>query len=174
MYERILVPLDGSEVGEAVLPKLEELVIRNVPKKEVEVTLLKVISQLNFNFLTDDKAAQLPYSEIELRQLKKEAQEYLEQVAGGLKSKGINVKIMVALGQPAEEIIKASHEINANLIAMSTHGRNGFVRWAVGSVTDKVIRLEGRIPVLAVRTSPQQEGIPVLPKGSLQSLMKHS
>jgi len=174
MNYRILVPLDGSNVGEAVLTKLEELVFTNVPMPDVEVTFLKVISKINFNFLTEDEAAQIPYSESDLRQLTGEAQGYLEKTADILRAKGIKVKTMVSVGHPAEEIVKAAHEINANLIAMSTHGRNGIVRWAIGSVTDRVIRLEGKIPVLAVRTQTKQKESQVLPLGSLQGLVKHT
>src|SRR4030042_5377328 len=107
MKYRILVPLDGSNVGEAVLTKLEELVLTNVPMPDVEVTFLKVISKINFNFLTEDEAAQIPYSESELKQLTGEAQEYLEKTADTLRAKGIKVKPMVSVGTPAEEIVKA-------------------------------------------------------------------
>jgi nucleotide-binding universal stress UspA family protein len=57
---------------------------------------------------------------------------------------------MVTVGEAAEEILKAAKETGANLIAMSTHGRSGLGRWALGSVTDKVLHLS-EIPVLTVR-----------------------
>ncbi len=174
MEERILVPLDGSEVGEAVLPKLEDLVLRTTPRMDAEVTLLQVISKMNFSMLTRDDAAQLPIEETELQEITRKAYDYLEKVAGGIRNKGIRVKTMVSIGHAAEEIVKAAHETGADLIAMSTHGRNGFVRWAIGSVTDEVIRLEGKIPVLAVRASGEPEKSSVLSMESLQSLVKHS
>ena len=173
MTQKILVPLDGSDVGEAVLPKLQELVLKDIPGKEVEITILKVISKINFNTLHENEAAQLPYSEAEAKQLTDEANTYLDTVAGRLKSKGFKVNTMVTFGSAAPEIVKAANEMNANLIAMATHGRSGFVRWAIGSVSDKVIRLEGRIPVLALRASGEKEANPVIATGSLQSLMKH-
>ena len=174
MEERILVPLDGSEVGEAVLPKLEDLVLRTTPRMDAEVTLLQVISKMNFNVLHQTEAAQLPIAESEARELTQKAQDYLEKVASDLRNKGIKVKTMVSFGSAAEEIVKAAHETSAHLIAMSTHGRGGFIRWAIGSVTEKVLRLEGKIPVLAVRASSQPEESPVLAMESLHSLMKHS
>jgi nucleotide-binding universal stress UspA family protein len=172
MEERILVPLDGSKVSEAVLPKLEDLVLRSTPKMDVEVTLLQVISGMNFNMLTDDDAAQLKPDNAEVEELTRKAQDYLKEVSEKLTSKGIKVKTMVTFGHAAEEIVKAAHETRANLIAMSTHGRNGVVRWAIGSVTDKVIRLEGKIPVLAVHASEKEQN-PVITMKSLQSLMKN-
>lgn len=174
MEERILVPLDGSEVGEAVLPKLEDLVLRTSPRMDAEITLLQVISNMNFNMLHKDDAAQLPRDESESKELTDKASAYLEKVAGGLRSKGIKVNTRIAMGRTAEEIVKAANDTDAHLIAMSTHGRNGIVRWAIGSVTDEVIRLEGKIPVLAVRASQKPERSSVLTMESLQSLVKHS
>ena len=48
----------------------------------------------------------------------------------------------------AEEIIKAADEINADFVAMSTHGRSGLIRWAFGSVADKVLRGGNRSVIL--------------------------
>src|SRR4030042_684124 len=156
MEGRVLVPLDGTEVGEAVLPKLEDLVLKGVGI-EAEVTLLRVIPIVNYNVLTHDERAQLPYTEGDQKELEQKAQGYLEKVAGKLISKGFKVKTMVKIGPAAEEIVRAAHETSANLIAMSTHGRSGIVRWAIGSVADKVIRLEGKIPVLAVHATKKEE-----------------
>ena len=60
------------------------------------------------------------------------------------------------VGEAADEIVKAADEINADIIAMSTHGRSGLSRWAFGSVTDKVLR-GGNKPVLVVR-APKESG----------------
>ena len=173
MNVKILVPMDGTAVGEAVLPKLENLVLQYVPNTEAEVILVRVISGVNFNVLTHDKRAQLPYTESDQKELNEQAINYLEEVAKKLRNKGFNVSTLVKTGTVAEEIVKAAHETNANLIAMSTHGRTGVVRWAIGSTADKVIRLEGKIPVFAVQANQKEES-PVIPMGSLQSMVKHS
>ena len=60
------------------------------------------------------------------------------------------VKTKVTTGNAADEILKIADEINADLIAMSTHGRSELSRWAFGNVTDKVLRA-GITPVLVVR-----------------------
>jgi len=172
MAQKILVPLDGSEAGEAVLPKLETLILRNVPGADVEITLLRVIPVVNFNVLTTDERAQLPYTESDRAELTKTASDYLEAVAGRLSAKGFKTATLVRTGPAAEEIVEAARDIGVNLIAMSTHGRNGIIRWAIGSVSDRVIRLEGKIPVLAVHAT-DKDGSPRLPLNSLQSLMKH-
>ena len=174
MEKNILVPLDGTEAGEVVLAKLENLVLKDVPGTPAQITLLRVIPIVNYNVLTTDKRAQLPYTESDQKELNQNAFEYLEQVAGKLKRRGFSVKTMVKTGAAAEEIVSAAHEISANLIAMSTHGRSGFIRWAIGSVAESVIRLEGKLPVLAIHATTQKKESQVLPLGSLQSLIKHS
>jgi hypothetical protein len=45
MEERILIPLDGTEAGEAILPKVEDLVFKTSPRMDAKITLLKVVSK---------------------------------------------------------------------------------------------------------------------------------
>jgi nucleotide-binding universal stress UspA family protein len=151
MYERILVPLDGSKVGETAIPNVENLALKLLPNTEVEVTLLQVISELNYDFIDQSDAAQLPYSEDDLKKIESMSQKYLDTIAAELRDKGIKVNTLVTVGHAAEEIIKTAEKTNADLIAMSTHGRSGLGRWALGSITDKVLH-ESRVPVLTVRS----------------------
>ena len=151
MYERILVPLDGSKVGEAALAEVESLAIKLAPCTQVEVTLLQVISDITFDFLTDNEAAQLPYDQGDLQKIEQAARNYLEKAAARLQGKDIQVKVMVTEGHAAEEIVKAAISTNADLIAMSSHGRSGLKRWALGSITDKVLH-ESPVSVLTVRS----------------------
>ena len=154
MYERILVPLDGSKVGEAALPYVEELVLKLVPTQKVEVTLLQVITTLAHYVVAGEASARVPYTEKELNIIKRQAITYLKKSAEGLKSKGATVKCSVAISSDAaNEILKVADKTKVSLIAMSTHGRSGLSRWAFGSVTDKVLRA-GLVPILTVR-APQ-------------------
>ena len=155
MEERILVPLDGSKVGEAALPYVEELISKLSPEVKVEVTLFQVVSSLTHYVVAGEASAAVPYTEQEMAQIKKRARDYLEKTGELLRSKGIAVKVEVAVGKPADEIIKVADEIDANLIAMSTHGRSGLSRWAFGSITDRVLR-GGSRPVLVVR-APKED-----------------
>ena len=173
MKQKILVPLDGTTFGESILPKLQTLVFDNAPGADVEVTLLRVISTVNFNVLTDNKAAQLPISADDLEDITKKEQQYLDSVAGKLRSNTVAVMTRIVVGNAAEEIVKVGKEIKANLIAMSSHGRTGIIRWAIGSVTDRVMRLEGTIPVLAVHPTDGIEGNQVLDMNSLHNLVHH-
>jgi len=156
MSERILIPLDGSKVGEAALRYVEGLVSRLAPGAKVEVTLFHVVTALKHDVQISGGGAGIitvPYSESELEQMKVDAMKYLEEVGENLRNKGATVLSKVSTGQnPAAEIIKAEEEYNADLVAMSTHGRAGISRWAFGSVTDKVLR-GGKVPVLMVRAA---------------------
>jgi nucleotide-binding universal stress UspA family protein len=173
MEERILVTLDGTEAGEAILPKVDDLIFKTTPRMEAKITLLRVISKMNYNMLTTDDKAQLPISDEDVAALTQEAQEYLDKVAIGLKKKGLEVKTLVTFGHAAEEIVKAARDTKAHLIAMSAHSRPGFIRWAIGSVTDQVMRLEGNIPVLAVKPANKNQAVPNQPLNSLKSMPKH-
>jgi len=156
MYERILVPLDGSKVGEAAVPYIEELVSKLSPEVKVEITLFQVVSSLTHYVVAGEVSARIPYTEKEMEQIKREAMDYLDKAGENLRGKGAIVKIKVGTGSAAEEIIKTAGEINADLIAMSTHGRSGLSRWAFGSVTDRVLR-GGNKPVLIVRVPREAE-----------------
>lgn len=150
MAEKILVPLDGSKVGEAALPYVEELVVKMKPGTKVEVTLIQVLSSLSHYIVAGEASARVPYTEPEIEQMKMQAEVYLKKAGESLRKAGATTKVRVAVGQPVDEIIKAADEINVNMIAMSSHGRSGLTRWAFGSVTDRVLK-SGHSPVLVIK-----------------------
>ena len=149
MFERILVPLDGSKLGEAALPVIEGLISRLSPETKVEVTLFRAVPPTHW-IAAGEIGAPVRYTEEELQIIKRTVTDYLDKAGEGLRGRGAIVKTMVAAGNPAEEIIKATDEIKADMVAMSTHGRSGISRWAFGSVTAKVLR-GANVPVLTVR-----------------------
>ena len=149
MIEKILVPLDGSEVAESVLLYVEELVSKLAPGLKVEVTLFQVLSP-TYYVVAGEAGAPVPYTEMEIEQIKKRAMGYLDKVGEGLRNKGAIVECKVGVGKAAEEIIKTTDEIDIGLVVMLTHGRSGLSQWAFGSVTAKVLR-GGHRPVLMVR-----------------------
>ena len=150
MEQRILIPLDGSKTGEAALPLVEDLVSKLLSATKVEITLLQVVSSLPHFVVAGEAGLQIPYTELELEQNKRKTLDYLEKTGESLKSKGATVKIKVGIGNAADEILRVADEINASLIAMSTHGRSGITRWAFGSITDRVLQ-GANIPVFLVR-----------------------
>ena len=157
MDEKIIVPLDGSQVGEAALLYVEDIASKMSPEVKVEITLLQVLAPRTTSTVGGEAAASITVPQQILEETEKKAIEYLDKTGESLRSKGVTVVPKVAVGDPSEEIVKAAEEINADLIAMSTHGRSGFSRWAFGSVTDKVLRREGRIPIAMVRAPKPAE-----------------
>jgi len=150
MALKILIPLDGSKTGETALSYVEGLISKLSPRVKVELTLIQVVPFLTHYVAAGEVVAPISYTEQEMEQIQQQARNYLDQVAKGLRTTKVSVKIGVGIGNSAEEIIKAADEIDVDLIAMSTHGRHGISRWAFGSVTDKVLRA-GHKPMLIVR-----------------------
>ena len=153
---KILIPLDGSEIGEAALPYVKKLLSDLSPRVKLEFTLLRVTSLQSHYVAVGDTVTPVAYTEGEMKQIKKRYLNYLRRVGKNLEAKGIIVETRVEVGNAAEEIIRTADEINADLIAMSTHGRSGISRWAFGSVTDKVLH-GGHKPVLVVRAPKEKK-----------------
>jgi len=156
MSERILVPLDGSSLGEAALEYVNSFIEKLCPETKVTVVLFHVVHNIDINvnmgsYYGEFMSVDPRFTAEEMDNLKKRSQLYLTRASKMLKGSNIEVKNVIVEGvNPAEEIIKAENVYECDLIAMSTHGRGGFSRWAFGSVTDKVLR-GGTVPVLLVR-----------------------
>jgi len=156
MQQKILVPLDGSKVGEAALPVVKEMMSKLAPDMQKEVILLQVLQPVEATNLAVPPAeyAHVNVNEInktEKERQEKEAREYLERVRQSIDVSGVSVVPEVVFGHAADEIVKTAEEAGADLIAMSTHGRSGIGRWVFGSITDKVLRHEESVPVMVVR-----------------------
>ena len=146
VVRKALVPLDGSKESEAIIPHIEELASR----LEAEVVLLHVMAPTYFVYSIPGESIQMPFTPEDMERFKAKAEHYLETVIAALKNRGINARAEVAVGAAADEIIRFADEIQADIVAMSTHGRSGISRWAFGSTADKVLHA-GNIPVLLVR-----------------------
>ncbi|HXV84752.1 MAG TPA: universal stress protein [Candidatus Binatia bacterium] len=138
----VMVPLDGSEQAETALPIATEL----AKAMNLQVVVLRAYS-VNIPYSGD----YLPeVGELEA-QSQKEAISYLDSKVRQLKSEGlVHVFPLASEGEPAETIIEWARGSPNSLIAMCTHGRSGVKRWALGSITEKVVR-HSDSPVLVVR-----------------------
>jgi nucleotide-binding universal stress UspA family protein len=145
MYERVLVPLDGSEIAEAILPFAEKL----AGPVDAEAMLVRVVEPLSAGEAFAAGGVVAPDT-LFLRQL--EAKEYLARVERRLANKGIRVRTDLRSGTPAAEIVAAATSWGADLIAMATHGRGGLGRLLFGSVAEAVLRA-APVPVLMIRTT---------------------
>jgi nucleotide-binding universal stress UspA family protein len=164
MYEKIVVPLDGSKLAECVLPHVEELAKSCNTKEVVLVTVTERIATYTHLTQRPQPVGPLPPPEPVIKvsmavgKKQRQGQRYLNRIAKGLQKKGIKVRAEVLLGHPAEEIASFAEHDGADLIVIASHGRSGPSRWAYGSVADKVFRASC-IPVLMVRAPGCVPGI---------------
>ena len=142
----IVVPLDGSKLAEIALPRAVDL----AKKLGLEIVLTRAYQIPLSNYGVAD-AAYIPNPNALMNVVKEEAGAYLETKVNELRQNGVEkVSSILLLGSGADEIIDLARTTPDNLIAMCTHGRSGVKRWALGSVTEKVVRHSGD-PVLVVR-----------------------
>ncbi len=148
-YQRLLVPLDGSELAELALPYAEIW----AKTFDAEVILLRVPTLPAYVSLGPDASMLVPSL---LCEAYEEADTYLANVTRRLKAKGLTVhKAAVEPGAVADTIIDYARDASVDCIVMSTHGRSGLGRWVYGSVADRVLRGAG-MPVLLVRAPREQ------------------
>lgn len=152
MFERILVPLDGSELAETVLPHARELAARF----QSELILLQVIES-SPRMLGESNSPAIPQESTEVvrhehARTMKEASDYLDSVATGLAGQSFESHREVIAGQPGETILSYAQDANVSLICLSSHGRGGVGRLVFGSIADHVIQ-NSTIPVLLLRPS---------------------
>lgn len=147
MLKSIIVPLDGSELAEAVLPIVADM----AKKLDLEIELFRTY-HVPYNVYSGDEGLYAVNYEELLAGLRDEAAEYLEKKAADLKRLGVaKVQCITKEGLAADEIISLGRKTPDNLIAMSSHGRSGVRRWVLGSVTELVVRHSGD-PVLVIRS----------------------
>lgn len=137
MYRRILVPLDGSALAEAVLPHVQEL----ARSCGAELVLLRVAFAPIFP-KADPIQAQVAAIQ--------EAEAYVDTLAKRVQREGVKVEAKVRFGDPVEEILDHVTWGRIDLIGMATHGRTGLKRWVLGSVAEHVLR-RMPVPMLLVR-----------------------
>jgi nucleotide-binding universal stress UspA family protein len=145
MYSKILVPLDGSERAEAILPHVESL----ATTYKAKVILLRLVephalavSPIQGSYMLDQKL---------LEKGVQKAEEYLTQRQNRLRMKGIATQIIVNQGPPVEGITNVAEHEKVDLIAMASHGRTGLPRVFYGSVAAGVLHRVDR-PLLIIRS----------------------
>jgi nucleotide-binding universal stress UspA family protein len=138
LLDRILLPLDGSDSGEAALPYVAEL----AKKQWAQVTLFRVIEPRQHvhtvGGLTDVK-----FTEQQIETMKIHAKQYLESVGQKLGKTKAFVRYEIRVGDTDKEVINLTNEANARLVAVSTHRFSG-------SVAQKILQATNT-PLLLVR-----------------------
>jgi nucleotide-binding universal stress UspA family protein len=145
MYQKILVPLDGSKRAERILPHVESL----AKMYGATILLLRVVQMI----IMGDGYKNIEYEESMAanRQELKEADAYLDRLAGRLRKKGLKVEGLAQLGPVVESVLDIAEKKNVDLIAMASHGRTGLSRVFYCSITAGVIHRIDR-PLLVIRS----------------------
>ncbi len=146
MFRKILVPLDGSQTAEAILPQVLEF----AHALGAGVILLRIAYAHPFR----DVDAIYHFAEEEARVMR-EAETYLAAVADRLAKKEVGIETTVRYAESVAAIIEQVAAERAALVAMSTHGRGGIRRLVLGSVTEEIVR-KGKVPLLLLRAEEGQ------------------
>jgi nucleotide-binding universal stress UspA family protein len=141
MYKKILVPLDGSPLAEAVLPHVQAL----AKSEGAEIVLLRVAVTPDPNFFHRDEGEGRQITDA----IEEEALDYMKTEVTKLQNEGAKVTAITRDGTIPNTILEVAEETHADVIAMSTHGRVGIQRWLMGSVADNVVHAS-HIPVMLV------------------------
>jgi nucleotide-binding universal stress UspA family protein len=161
MYERILVPLDGTKLAEQAIPYARGM----AEKFKSRLTLLRAITTSQEAFrevaaepigvtapeMTVGVARNLYEAEAE------DARSYLRRIAETFDGSGIEVETEMVEGDPEWVIEHQAKELNASLIVMASHGRSGLARLLHGSVSDEVVR-GSSVPIMLVRPAETRKG----------------
>lgn len=154
MYQNIMVPLDGSQLAECVLPHVESF----IQGCQVHtVIFVRVVEPASPRFLGASSATSsidhekvVEYVKSVEEDRKSSAAEYLQVVAGQLKANGVKFLKEVLVGDVADCLVDFAKTKGVDMILIATHGRSGMSRWVRGSIADRILRASS-VPVLMVR-----------------------
>jgi nucleotide-binding universal stress UspA family protein len=145
MYTKILIPLDGSELAECVLPYVKWFIeVSDVN----EIVFLRVVEPFHVaggleTMITREEKERIEKDAVRL------SMDYLDKVAEQYKSGSIKINRIVKVGKPARTIAEYVSDSDFDLIIMATHGYSGVHRWVRGSVADEITHA-ARVPVFLV------------------------
>lgn len=156
--QRILVPLDGSKHAESIIPHVESV----ARLYDAQVTVMRVVTTGYQTAVLRDVEEESEEEEVHGHILKRlsaeqeteryeKARTYLLRVRDALREEGIDAKAMLMQGRPVEGIIMAADSIEADLIAMTSHGKSGLSQVFYGSVSSGVLNRAQR-PLLVIRS----------------------
>jgi len=145
MYQKVLVPLDSSELAECALPEVKKLARGGIIG---EVILLNAF-EIDLMGIPTTHTRIIDINTLRNAHLDK-SREYLEKIQSELGSEGIKVKTESLEGTPAQMIVNYAEANNVDLIVIATHGYTGLKRLMLGSVALRVLH-DSHVPVLLIR-----------------------
>jgi nucleotide-binding universal stress UspA family protein len=147
MYDRILVPTDGSDCADRAV----EHAIDIAGQYDAELHVLSVVD-------TRDVSHSAPaISPDQVQQtLRDRAESVVEEVAERAEAAGVDAVTAVEPGVPDDAVVEYAADEDCDLIVMGTHGRTGLERYLLGSVTERTVR-RSSVPVLTVRGTDEDD-----------------
>jgi nucleotide-binding universal stress UspA family protein len=162
MFDRILLPIDGSELSEAAVAHATALgekfeatvIVLQVIDSEAQIiahTAPATIEPLPSGQIT----AQIAHEAVEGQREK--ARDNVDRVAGMLRERDIATETSIVEGGPGDAICAAVEALDCDTVVMATHGRSGFRRAVLGSVADHVVRNTPTASVLLIRPVEERD-----------------
>ena len=150
MYGKIMVPLDGSQLAECVLPHVEAITIGC---KTANVVFVRVIDPAKLSAILPaqgELGSQEKNRRVEEEHRRKTAEDYLKKIVQENVIANAVISYEVLEGKVAETLADWAEKNEVDLIIIASHGRSGISRWVMGSVADRILR-SVRVPVLMIR-----------------------
>jgi nucleotide-binding universal stress UspA family protein len=147
MYKKILVPLDGSDRAEAILPHIEEMAKRFGS----QVIFMRVVEG-DYFVPGYQEVVDISGYEQEYARRKKEVETYLEDIKRRFTEKSIDNKPVISYDSVVQSILNTAEADEVDLIAIASHGRSGLARAFYGSVASGVLNRIDR-PLLIIRSN---------------------
>jgi nucleotide-binding universal stress UspA family protein len=144
MFTRILVPLDGSPLGERALPYAEEL----AGVLGASIHIVRVVDLAAFERYTAYGFVPIASEEL-LHNEEAGTDRYLAKIQGDLTDRGFHAMTERRRGNIAGELVAATRD--GDLVVMASHGRGGLTRVFLGSIAEEMMR-RSPVPVMLVRT----------------------
>ncbi|UPV99267.1 universal stress protein [Halorussus gelatinilyticus] len=141
MYDRVLLPTDGSEAAEAAA----EHAYSHADRYDAELHVLHVVPE-------NESTSIVGRGNERLDTLEARGHDAVTPLVEDATTRDLSVTSAIEVGTPYRKILAYADDHDIDLIVMSTHGRSGVGRVVMGSVTERVIRV-GELPVVAVQRS---------------------
>ena len=150
MYDKIMVPLDGSDLAECVMPHVEAVI---AGFNCSEVALVRVVNPVRLP-VSVPAQGEYGFTEKDRQQMnanrKEAADNYLANLLDGMDHPGTEFQCVVLEGNPVAMLTEFAESNAVDLIVIASHGRSGISRWVMGSVAERIVRT-ACAPVMVIR-----------------------
>jgi nucleotide-binding universal stress UspA family protein len=145
MYDRIVVPLDGSDIAEQAIPTAEQL----ADALELPLHFVRIVEFPSTSFTyAYGSMIDADASLMNLDDEREIARHYLAEASSSSEKRGRTVTTEVREGIAVQELVESMQA--GDLFVLASHGRSGMARWFLGSVAEEITR-KSTVPVLLVR-----------------------